>query len=324
MNRSKYFNYIEERLNLLSLRITRKGKINLLDLNIHSETFFADMINMTLGLKLRNYNAITQNVEGIDLLDNDNRVIAQVSAICTKAKVNDSLSKEALDQYRGYTYKFISIAKDAEDLRRSTFNNLYQVTFNPQTDILDVSSILRIVLCMEIEQQKRLYIFIRDELGDETASLKYESNLATIISIISSEDLRDEIFQIDTTTFEIDRKIEFNNLPSVKCVIDQYKIYCGRLDEKYAEFDKQGVNKSLSVFRVINSQYARLIASIKDESQLFFAIIDGIINIITNSANYKEIPYDELEMCVSILVVDAFIRCKIFRNPEGYSYATTR
>ena len=41
MKRSEYFNYIEEKLNFLSYRIKSRGKINLLDLNIYSETFFA-------------------------------------------------------------------------------------------------------------------------------------------------------------------------------------------------------------------------------------------------------------------------------------------
>ena len=45
MNRTEYFNYIEEKLNILSYRIKNRGKINLLDLNIHSETFFADLID---------------------------------------------------------------------------------------------------------------------------------------------------------------------------------------------------------------------------------------------------------------------------------------
>jgi hypothetical protein len=35
------------------------------------------------------------------------------------------------------------------------------------------------------------------------------------------------------------------------------------------------------------------------------------------------IPQEEMEMCVGILVVDAFIRCKIFKNPNNYNYATT-
>lgn len=57
---------------------------------------------------------------------------------------------------------------------------------------------------------------------------------------------------------------------------------------------------------------------------MFLSIIDNLIDIIIKSRNYIEIPYDELEMCVSILVVDAFTRCKIFKNPEGYDYAVAR
>ena len=54
MNRSQYFNYIEDKIDYLSYRISKRGKINLLDLNIYSETFFAEMINMLLKFDLKN------------------------------------------------------------------------------------------------------------------------------------------------------------------------------------------------------------------------------------------------------------------------------
>jgi hypothetical protein len=40
------------------------------------------------------------------------------------------------------------------------------------------------------------------------------------------------------------------------------------------------------------------------------------MKIIEESSNYRVLPFEELEMCVDILVVDAFMRCKIFENPE--------
>ena len=63
--------------------------------------------------------------------------------------------------------------------------------------------------------------------------------------------------------------------------------------------------------------------TVSDPDELFFLIISSIIDVIKNSKNYIEIPYEELELCVSIIVVDAFIRCKIFKNPEGYRYVVT-
>lgn len=107
-------------------------------------------------------------------------------------------------------------------------------------------------------------------------------------------------------------------------IISDHKIYHCRLDDKYIEFDKQGSNKSFSVLSVIRKQYIKLIGKNIDSCEIFYLIIDEIIKVIVNSKNYVEIPYEELELCVSILVVDAFIRCKIFKNPEGYNYAVTR
>jgi len=324
MKRSNYFNYIESHLATLAARIENRGKINLLDLNIYSETFFADMLNMLFNLELNNLNIIKQNVEGIDLVDTSNKVIAQVSSTCTKQKIEDSLKKEIFKKYNGYTFKFISIAKNADKLRKTTFSNPHGALFDPECDIVDVPSILKIVINMPIKHQKDLYTLIKDELGDEIDTVKFDTNLAAIINILSDEDLNGVVNSPEINSFEINKKIEFNNLLSVQEMIEEYKVYYKKLDEKYTEFDKQGANKSLSVFHVIKSQYLRLLGQNQNESELFIAIVDSVVNVIIQSKNYKEISYEELEMCAYILVVDAFIRCKIFKNPEGYNYVITR
>lgn len=324
MNRSNYFNYIEKELNTLSYRIKIRGKINLLDLNIYSETFFAELISLLLKYDLKNINLIKQNTEGIDLIDEKNKIIVQVSSTCTKQKIENSLAKKIFENYRGYHFKFIAIVGDADKLRSNTFNNPHKVTFSSADDIYDIKSLLNIVLNLQVKEQRELYEFIRIELGDTIDIVKVDTNLASIINILSQEDLTEVTASPEINPFEILRKIEFNNLLSVQPTIDDYKIYYSRLDDKYKEFDKQGANKSLSVLSVIRSQYTKLLGKIQDPHEMFFSIIDNVIDLIKNSKNYIEIPYEELEMCVSILVVDAFIRCKIFKNPEGYNHVATR
>lgn len=323
MNRSNYFNYIEEKLNVLSYRIKSRSKINLLDLNIYSETFFAELMNRLLGYELENINAIKQNTEGIDLVDNKNRVIVQVSATSSKQKIENSLAKKIFEDYSGFGFKFIAISGDADKLRAQTFVNPYKVIFAPLNDIYDIKSLLNIVLNMQISVQRGLYEFLKDELGSFVDIVKVDSNLASIINILSQEDLSGIVDSPEINPFEILRKIEFNDLLTVQPTIDDYKIYYSRLDEKYKEFDKQGANKSLSVLAVIRKQYIKLLGENVEPYELFFSIIDNLIELIMNSKNYVEIPYEELEMCVSILVVDAFIRCKIFKNPEGYNHVIT-
>lgn len=322
MNRGNYFNYIEEKLSTLALRIETRGKINLLDLHIYSETFFADMLNLLYGYHLKNLNGSIQNAEGIDLVDDDNMMIAQVSATCTKKKVEASLGKKIYEQYKGYRFKFVSISKDAGKLREMEMANPNNVLFQPMTDIIDMKSIETQVLTMKILKQREFYEFIKEELGNEIDIVKVDSNLAAILSILAKENLSVDISSPEINSFAIESKIRYNDLLSVQDIISDYAVYYKKLNEKYTEFDKQGVNKSLSVLSLIRNQYIRLSAKNMEAHELFFSVIENIIDMIQKSKNYVELPYEELEMCVYIIVVDAFIKCKIFKNPEGYCYVT--
>ena len=103
---------------------------------------------------------------------------------------------------------------------------------------------------------------------------------------------------------------------STRVLIDDYKIHYHRIDNIYSDFDKQGVNKSISILNGIRMEYLALSAKVSPD-QRFFSIIDKVTQKIRASANYTPIPDEELALCVQILVVDAFIRCKIFKNPPG-------
>lgn len=317
MNRTRYYNYIEERLNFLANRIEKRGKINLLDLNIHSETFFAELFNILYNYNLVNLNYIKQNTEGIDLIDTKNKIIIQVSATSTKEKIENSLNKGIYLFYKDYNFKFISISKEVSSkLRATEFENPYNLIFDSQKDILDSTTLLRYILNLEIDKQKILFEFIKKELGEEISTIKVDSNLATIINILAEEDLDFKNTEINTTIFVIEEKINYNNLNGVRELIDDYKIFSVKLDQKYVEFDRGGKNRSTSILQIIRKQYIKVKNEKKDSEEIFYGVVENIIKIIEESANYKKLPFEELEMCVDILVVDAFMRCKIFENPE--------
>ena len=317
MNRTRYYNYIEERLNFLAYRIEKRGKINLLDLNIHSETFFAELFNILYNYNLVNLNYIKQNTEGIDLIDTKNKIIIQVSATSTKEKIENSLNKGIYLFYKDYNFKFISISKEVSSkLRATEFENPYNLIFDSQKDILDSTTLLRYILNLEIDKQKILFEFIKKELGEEISTIKVDSNLATIINILAEEDLDFKNTEINTTIFVIEEKINYNNLNGVRELIDDYKIFSVKLDQKYVEFDRGGKNRSTSILQIIRKQYIKVKNEKKYSEEIFYGDVENIIKIIEESANYKKLPFEELEMCVDILVVDAFMRCKIFENPE--------
>ena len=275
---------------------------------------------MLFGWNLQNLNNFKSNIEAIDLIDKTNKFVVQVSSISTKFKVESALSKN-LSNYNGYTFKFISISKSAKSLRNKKITNPSSLNFNPQEDIFDIHSILNNVTQLAIEDLHRIYTFIKEELGTEADPLKLESNLAEIINILSRENLNQHSNKDYPAPFAINEKIACNELKTARAIIDDYNIHYARVSRIYGEFDKIGCNKSLSVLNTIRREYL-IHKSNFSSDELFFKIIECVAELVINSANFSFIPTEELDLCVNILVVDAFIRCKIFINPEGYNYAS--
>jgi len=320
MNRSHLFNYIEEKLSQLATRIEVRGKLNLLDLHLHSENFYLHFFNNLFGWQLDNLNTVKPNVEAIDLIDHENKIVVQVSATATKAKVKSALAKD-LSAFAGYFFKFISISKDAGSLRTQAFLNPHKLTFDPRCDIFDVPSILKQISGLDIDDQRRIADFIRKELGAEVNARTLETNLAAVIKILAKQDLRPGNSAVETTPFNVDEKIEFNNLDASRDIIDDYLVHHSRVDRIYTDFDRGGANKSLSVLNAIRGFCLAHKVQLRGDA-LFRKIADCVADTVQTSLNHEPLPWEELELCVNILVVDAFVRCKIFKNPVGYAYAT--
>ena len=323
MNRTEYYNYIDEKLHTLAYRITTNGKLNMLHLHMHSESFYLHFFNLLYDYNLVNLNKSIQNVEAIDLIDFDKKIVIQVSSTSTKQKIESSLDKDLIKEYsKDYSFKFISIAKDSKNLSNKIYKNPHNISFNPSCDIYDITSILNTILLADIDKQKKIYQFIKKELGSEIDPIKLESNLATVINILAKENW-DEANEYDSPNpFEIEKKITFNELNSARDIIEEYSTYYGKVDKKYSELDSLGHNKSNSVLASIKRKYRKL-RNKQNGDEVFEAIIEKVQEEILQSNNYVNIPIDELELCIDILVVDAFIRCKIFENPKGYNYVAT-
>jgi len=322
MNRSDYFNFIERELSILATRISVRGGLNILDLNIHSENFYLNFFNLLFDWHLTNINSAEQNAAAVDLVDKVNNIIIQVSATATKQKIESALNKKDIAHYSGYSFKFIAISKEAKALQTKVFANPYKLTFSPESDIYDISSILNIIVGLEIDKQKSIYDFLKRELKSGPDPEKIDSNLATIIKILAKENWNQELSGFERVPYDIEEKVIYNQLDTASIIIDDHKVHYNRIDKIYSDFDKQGMNKSISILNGIRSEYIKLILEPNASSdQIFLLVIEQVIKKIRGSANYTPMADEELELSVQILVVDTFIRCKIFKNPSGTAHA---
>lgn len=165
MQRKEYYDGIEMRLNWLVERTKSRAKQNILDLNIHAETFFEKLLNIIYDLSLENLNKVSKNAKGVDLIDRDNKVAFQVTSTATTTKINNSIKKLG-EGYQGYTLKFMFIGNGVHSkLSKKSYNGNSYITFDPVEDILDVTTLLsEIVHINDIQKIEQIYTYCKSEI----------------------------------------------------------------------------------------------------------------------------------------------------------------
>lgn len=314
MNRQHLIDGIIRKLTYLYTEVKLRGTLGLFDIHKHSEYFFRDLVNKLYGWDTINANQNDPNIEAIDLIDDKNKLVVQVSSEATKSKIENSLSKELINSYKAYTFIFIALVEDATNLKKKSYKNPFCINFDPITDIIDGKMLLQYINGLQIDKLESFYSFLQNELEAPINAAKIESNLATIIDILAETDLKNYNGNEVPKDFRINEKIIFNDLKNAKIIIDDNAYLTSRIDNIYSEYDKQGSNRSAAVLSAFQNIFVSS-AEIARGDALFSKIMEQVKNRVLNSNNRPDLGIEELEYYITVLTVDAFIRCKIFERP---------
>ena len=290
--------------------------MNLLDSNVLLEDVFKEILNITYGLKLQNANLIKQNIKAIDLIDCSSKTIIQVSSDNSKAKVQTSLDKIELPKYEGYTFKFVCISKGVSHLKKHHFNVPEGISFNAETDCYDDKRILRDVLAKDIDTIRNLASYLEKSILPATADERRPSVITYVINRLADEPLAEIAVNPDTKSFDLEPKIDFNSLKKWRDIISEYTVFSLLVDKIYRAYDEQGVNKSFAVLSSLHDLYLNLASELTGDA-LFDKLLESVYDIINKDYECNEsLTREELQMNIKIVLVDAFVRCKIFKKPE--------
>lgn len=320
MNRENLINYIKNKLLYLAYLVSVNGKLNQLSINSHCEQFYCGLFNLIFDYSLKDINTLSQkgNVEGIDLIDDINKIFIQVSSLLTTNKIEESLKKDSLKLYKGYHFKFISIVKEGDYYKNKSYDNPNCINFAPNEDLYDVSSIMFAINSLPFDKLQRIYDYVSDELSLSIDENKIDSDLTKIINSLA---VHDEV-SVDTyklNSFKIEEKIHFNGLDDVEEDIKDKFIYYSKLNSIYKEYSNGGKDISNFVFTKIKSLFRKIKST--NSVDKFDEIIELVCKEVMKSGNFvSDISAEELYFYSQIIIVDSFIKCKIFKNPKEYNY----
>lgn len=179
MNKKQYLNDIIKKLAILSKEIELNNSQNLTDINISTEDFVKDLLNLTFGYNFININETTKNAPSIDLVDNDKKVAVQVTSSSTTSKIKDTVTKFVEhDWYLKYTRLIIFNISKISKYQKDTIGN-EQFSISTKTDIWNFDYIINKIKHKETSFLKKISNFISEELSLNNKNLELPINLSS-------------------------------------------------------------------------------------------------------------------------------------------------
>ena len=307
---------IEERLATLCHQLTIGAASNRHDLHLACEDFYCRVLNMAYGYKLENANASGFNNPGNDLVDDEARLLVQVTAENSRAKIEATLQGMPAG-YSGYSMKFLMLVSKKRRFREKPVANPAGLAFDLQADVMDIGDLMRRIRTLAPEDMEPLHALVMRELRPDMQNAPgLDSELSEVVGILSAESLLEISDPTNVEAFKIDEKVAVNSLEGRRKTILGAAVRSHKLERIYAEWDKAGTDTASVVLYNLSKCYERLRGDAADADSLYDAIVRDRLDLVKSSPNCPDTTSGRLEMCVDIVVADAFLRCRIFEGPN--------
>lgn len=317
--REKYLSNIQEKLYLLGNKVETFSSLNMLNDNINCEKLYCSLLNLIFDLKLVPSSSIRVNFDSIDLIDESNKYCVQISSDKRKKKLDDALSGSWIKDHNDYNFIFVCLINNHGN-HPGSCDNKYSIKFNLEEDYYDCKKIVKkIGEIVDIARIEEINQLVTEELGTPNVGT-IDSSLSLVVKTIYKKRIDSFHPKKEIRAFEIDKKIEFNNLNLLKQKIHDFAIYKEKLDSIYNELQYNGIDASAHMFSFINDLYIISSASQDSDVILFYKILNKMDEkVISELHQDYDFRYEDIHFACLIILVDCFISCKVFKNPEGYN-----
>ena len=172
------------------------------------------------------------------------------------------------------------------------------------------------------EMKRKDEIAIAKKISEQNVLSKYPSVLNLVINSLGKHFINDPEPDEVWIAPSPEEKIKFNNIKEYQYIIESYRVYQGKLNKIYEEIEKQGSSKKDLVIKNIKKLYLKEKGKYGGSLDKIRANADRIIESIENQlwklANEQideEVPREAIDMSISVILTDAFMRCDILERP---------
>ena len=316
MNRELYMKSITEKLTLYKHETSELDKINLYDINITSESFYAGLINLIMGWNLRNVNFSEKNTPGIDLVDDDNKITVQVTSNNTSDKIKHTIDEFIKNKsYEKYSRLIVLISTEKKNYT-TIFDTQQTFEFDKENDIWDVSDLIQKINALSTDQQRKIYQYLQVEMGEKVLTRSEATEVETIMDLIEfiTSNRLTEYKRLKTV---VDPEYKINN---------RFKKFANRLTGQYTELlgiygtalvqieSIRGIDEGEEI--IIRMYLQDLSIKYLEEAQDNpMEAFNKLVNFFEIKLGKKGKKYDKA--AIKFYLINELIKCNVFPNERS-------
>lgn len=200
MNRKSCIDGIVYYLSILRISVEMHNSLNHQDINVASENFFRDILNLAFGYQLKNINIVQRNAQAIDLGDDEARIAIQVTSSNGLAKVRHTHSgfvKSGLENT--YDRLIVLMIREKTSFKQDTLGDPGGFQISLRDDVWGISDLLRQMEDLPLEKLVECEKYLKDGISVRRPREANEvQTLMRLIEVLSEADV--EVVRADIRT----------------------------------------------------------------------------------------------------------------------------
>lgn len=314
IERRNFINSIIEKLTYLSMNVKVSNSIKLTDLNIISETFYQEFLNLLYGYNLKNINIENPNAAAIDLGDEVSKIAIQVTSTKDLAKIRKTIkSFNEKDLHKKYDRLVVLNIVAKSNHQDENIGDATKLQINTKSDVWDISDLIKTISALKTPELKNIADFFAQEVNfKEDKTLAKE--VKTFLSLI--EYLSDESQPSAGTGFieapDPDGKINTRFSDYADFLKNEYKnlyVEYGAVLADVMKLSDMGFTRIRRLGLHLKNYSDKVLTEHNGNAkQALEAIIKNYMSELSKNGS----EYDE--SAVRFFLVDQLIKCNVFPN----------
>lgn len=316
MNKENYLNRIAQYLAELECQVKILNSINLYNINIVAEDFYAGLLNLIFDAEYKNKNVIVKNASSIDLYESKKKIAFQVTSDSSAKKIRETIDKFIKDGlYKDFNHLRI-LELTGKNNYRTVFNTNGLFAFNAKNDVIDNADLMNEIRSLSTDKIEEICEYLHKELHIKCDhEIQTEANeVETIIALIEYISTNKKVMATREVIVDPDYKINQRFKDFADSIKNQYIDLLSVYGNALAEIENSKIDQALDIVTRIYLQDE----SIKHLNQSNNDPIEALNSMIDFFASKLRVNGKKHnETAIKFYLLDKVIKCSVFPNERG-------